>query len=329
MKKLFLNLLPVIACVQVSAQIFPNPYASIGKKAPKIATVTNGEYEEFFEKDSLVQIGTTVMNRKTGEVAFFAEDNSEKFEELTKHNQKNFRFLSIDPLTKKYPELTPYQFASNSPIDGIDLDGLEHVRYYYKQNNNGTYTQIGPPKALDVFAKNSQGYGVQVRMVGLDGKVKDVFVPTNAPPPPPAPKPEEKPIEEPFEVGFMSKLESKMNGSSEMTMTGEQGLKDYSKGLSIVGTALSVTPLAPVGKVLSGASDIINSGLDFKNKDFSTAVTNLGIRAAANLVGMGVDKALKGVGGKKDVELGIGAGIDNVKDALTNDKKAETKTVEF
>jgi RHS repeat-associated protein len=35
------------------------------------------------------------------------------------------RFLSIDPLTKKYPELTPYQFASNTPIQAIDLDGLE------------------------------------------------------------------------------------------------------------------------------------------------------------------------------------------------------------
>ncbi|MES1226565.1 MAG: RHS repeat-associated core domain-containing protein, partial [Bacteroidota bacterium] len=37
------------------------------------------------------------------------------------------RFLSIDPLTKKYPELTPYQFASNSPIGGIDLDGMEFL----------------------------------------------------------------------------------------------------------------------------------------------------------------------------------------------------------
>jgi Bacterial toxin 43 len=39
------------------------------------------------------------------------------------------KFLSVDPLTKQYPELTPYQFASNSPIDGIDLDGLEHQFY--------------------------------------------------------------------------------------------------------------------------------------------------------------------------------------------------------
>jgi RHS repeat-associated protein len=35
------------------------------------------------------------------------------------------RFKSVDPLTKEYPELTPYQFASNRPVDGIDRDGLE------------------------------------------------------------------------------------------------------------------------------------------------------------------------------------------------------------
>jgi RHS repeat-associated protein len=35
------------------------------------------------------------------------------------------RFISVDPLKKIYPELTPYQFASNRPIDGVDMDGLE------------------------------------------------------------------------------------------------------------------------------------------------------------------------------------------------------------
>lgn len=35
------------------------------------------------------------------------------------------RFLSVDPITKKYPELTPYQFASNSPSANVDLDGNE------------------------------------------------------------------------------------------------------------------------------------------------------------------------------------------------------------
>ena len=35
------------------------------------------------------------------------------------------RFVSVDPLQFKYPELTPFQYASNRPISRIDLDGLE------------------------------------------------------------------------------------------------------------------------------------------------------------------------------------------------------------
>jgi len=50
------------------------------------------------------------------------------------------RFLSEDPITAKYPELTPYQFASNRPIDGIDEDGLE----YSAVNANTNQTFTGP-----------------------------------------------------------------------------------------------------------------------------------------------------------------------------------------
>jgi RHS repeat-associated protein len=35
------------------------------------------------------------------------------------------KFISIDPLTKKYPFYSPYQFAGNMPIKFIDLDGAE------------------------------------------------------------------------------------------------------------------------------------------------------------------------------------------------------------
>ena len=35
------------------------------------------------------------------------------------------KFLSIDPLTNKYPMLTPYQYASNNPATLIDIDGGE------------------------------------------------------------------------------------------------------------------------------------------------------------------------------------------------------------
>ena len=35
------------------------------------------------------------------------------------------RFLSVDPLKNKFPELSTYQFAGNTPIAAIDLDGEE------------------------------------------------------------------------------------------------------------------------------------------------------------------------------------------------------------
>ena len=56
------------------------------------------------------------------------------------------RFLSTDPLTKSYPELTPYQFASNRPIDGTDLDGLEY---------NSTSTYVYHPPVLKNISDNT------------------------------------------------------------------------------------------------------------------------------------------------------------------------------
>lgn len=35
------------------------------------------------------------------------------------------RFMSIDPLTEKYEDYTPYQFSSNQPVHAKELEGLE------------------------------------------------------------------------------------------------------------------------------------------------------------------------------------------------------------
>lgn len=88
------------------------------------------------------------------------------------------RFLSVDPIMKSYPELTPYQFASNRPIDGIDLDGLEYFKKdntnyrmdYYPVANAGSVKQgalnvannIGAAiwnNTLGAFAEGSKGLG--------------------------------------------------------------------------------------------------------------------------------------------------------------------------
>jgi RHS repeat-associated protein len=51
------------------------------------------------------------------------------------------RFLSIDPLRQKFPWYTPYQFAGNTPIQAIDIDGEEPksvVRYDAKGDGHFT-----------------------------------------------------------------------------------------------------------------------------------------------------------------------------------------------
>lgn len=53
------------------------------------------------------------------------------------------KFLSVDPLTAEYPMLTPYQFASNRPIDGIDQDGLEWKPVTGANGNVTDYTWAG------------------------------------------------------------------------------------------------------------------------------------------------------------------------------------------
>jgi RHS repeat-associated protein len=55
------------------------------------------------------------------------------------------RFLSVDPLFKSFPWYTPYQFAGNTPIQAIDLDGEEEKHYTLTLNKNGSATLTNLP----------------------------------------------------------------------------------------------------------------------------------------------------------------------------------------
>jgi RHS repeat-associated protein len=57
------------------------------------------------------------------------------------------RFLSVDPLTRSYPYYTPYQFAGNTPIANIDLDGAE-PKYVAVPNGQGKTKLTFPVVAM-------------------------------------------------------------------------------------------------------------------------------------------------------------------------------------
>ena len=70
------------------------------------------------------------------------------------------RFLSVDPLTMQYPELTPYQFASNTPIQAIDLDGIEYLSFHRSMYRLGyitetTTTQTGGGKSITMSSSRT------------------------------------------------------------------------------------------------------------------------------------------------------------------------------
>jgi len=84
------------------------------------------------------------------------------------------RFLSVDPLAKDYPWYTPYQFAGNTSIQAIDLDGLEEyvVTDYY--NNLGVQVKT----VITLVSSNGVDENQQIvhrRMVGLDANNNEVF----------------------------------------------------------------------------------------------------------------------------------------------------------
>lgn len=54
------------------------------------------------------------------------EGNSLNFE-YRMHDPRLGRFLSIDPLSDDYPWNSTYAFSENRVIDGVDLEGLEHM----------------------------------------------------------------------------------------------------------------------------------------------------------------------------------------------------------
>jgi RHS repeat-associated protein len=65
------------------------------------------------------------FNGKENDKEVFGSEGTFQDYGMRMYDTRGCRFISVDPLTQKYPELTPFQFSTNNPIWNIDIDGLE------------------------------------------------------------------------------------------------------------------------------------------------------------------------------------------------------------
>lgn len=157
MKKLLSILVILLFGISVKSQNTPNPYASIGKKAPNVVTMTNGAYDEFLLKQPLVLINGDAVDRKTGELVYSKEKEPEMLAMIEQKQKDKFRFLSVDPLTRAFAYYSPYQYAGNTPIQAIDLDGLEEFKIT-SANTMKITAVIGVVRQNDPVISESKNY---------------------------------------------------------------------------------------------------------------------------------------------------------------------------
>ena len=75
-------------------------------------------------------------------------------------------WMSIDPLTAKFPSWSPYSFAMVSPISNVDFDGNENVIYLVLLPNSSTSLSTSDvTNIINLANSNFQALGVKTRVV--------------------------------------------------------------------------------------------------------------------------------------------------------------------
>jgi len=82
------------------------------------------------------------------------------------------RFLSVDPLQKKFADLTPYQFSGNTPVMAVDLDGKEPKILISNKETGYTKMQVyGDPDTKAIVVKT---YEVEMQYTNDKGETTNL-----------------------------------------------------------------------------------------------------------------------------------------------------------
>ena len=145
-----------------------NPFKEFRYK-PKIATLSNGKYLEFHDRDSIVNIGSFAYNIKNKSITGYIKVE-EKNSEATLSPEIISRWMSPDPLAEEFPSWSPYNFVMNNPIYLIDPDGRK-VTKWFNENGDLVYDDEKGEYTSAASAEDKL-YGEKLRTSGKVGEAQ-------------------------------------------------------------------------------------------------------------------------------------------------------------
>ncbi|TSE05419.1 DUF2380 domain-containing protein [Aquimarina algiphila] len=117
---------------------------------PQIGTLSDGEFIEDFDNDSIVRIGSIMLNVKNNTIISFVVETV-KFTEAGAEPSIMSRWFQPDPLANSFPEDSPYVFVKNNPMMYSDPTGMAPETIFKKIGTNETVeVDDGVNKTIEV-----------------------------------------------------------------------------------------------------------------------------------------------------------------------------------